>query len=257
MIHSTAIIDPAAEIASDVKIGPYCVIGANVKIGAGSVLKSHVVIEGYTSIGVENTFFPFAAIGHLTQDMKYAGEPTALEIGDRNTFRENTTIHRGTTEEIPTRIGDDNLFLSYSHVGHECHVRNNCILSNNATLGGHCEVFDYAIISGLSAVHQFSRIGEHCMIGGCSRIPQDVPPFTIVEGNPASVRGINLIGLQRRGFSDETRKALKTAYKKLFLKKKGNLTLILDEFAEHEVASDASVAKLIEFIRSSERGIIR
>ena len=257
MIHPTAIIDPAAEIASDVKIGPYCVIGANVKIGAGSVLQSHVVIDGYTSIGEENSFFPFAAIGHLTQDMKYAGEPTSLEIGDRNTFRENTTIHRGTFDTIPTRIGNDNMFLSYAHVGHECQVGNNCILSNNATLGGHCEVFDYAIISGLSAVHQFSRIGEHCMIGGCSRITQDVPPFTIVEGNPASVRGINLIGLQRRGFSEETRKALKTAYKKLFLKKKGNLTLVMDEFDQLEIASDDSVAKLSKFIRTSERGIIR
>lgn len=257
MIHPSAIIDPKAEIDSTVEIGPYCVIGANVNIAAGCVLKSHVVIEGYTSIGEGNTFFPFAAIGHLTQDMKYAGEPTALEIGDRNVFRENCTIHRGTFEAVPTRIGNDNLFLSYAHVGHECQVHNHCILSNNATLGGHCEVFDYAIISGLSAVHQFSRIGEHCMIGGCSRIPQDVPPFTIVAGNPAVVRGINLIGLQRRGFSDETRRALKTAYKKLFLNKKANLSTLTDEFAKLDVAEDSSVARLVDFIRTSERGVIR
>ena len=257
MIHPTAIIDPSAEIASDVEIGPYSVIGANVSIGAGCVLKSHVVIDGYTSIGEGNTFFPFAAIGHLTQDMKYAGEPTALEIGDRNVFRENCTIHRGTFEDIPTRIGNDNLFLSYAHVGHECQVGNHCILSNNATLGGHCEVYDYAIISGLSAVHQFSRIGEHCMIGGCSRIPQDVPPFMIVEGNPATVRGINLVGLQRRGFSEESRRALKTAYKKLFLSKKDNLTTLTDAFGENEAASDPLASRLIEFIRTSERGVIR
>lgn len=257
MIHPTAIIDPKAELATDVEVGPYCVIGANVRIGAGSLLKSHVVIEGHTAIGEGNTFFPFAAIGQLTQDMKYAGEPTALEIGNNNVFRENTTIHRGTTEEVPTRIGSDNLFLSYSHVAHDCQVGNHCILSNNATLGGHCTVYDYAIISGLSAIHQFSRVGEHCMIGGCSRVTQDVPPFMILAGNPAAVRGINLIGLQRRGFSEETRRALKTAYKKLFLNKTNNLSELTDAFAAHELAKEPSVVRLIEFIRGSERGITR
>lgn len=257
MIHPTAIIDPSAEIAADVEIGPYCVINANVSIGAGSVLKSHVVIDGYTRIGENNTFFPFAAIGQLTQDMKYDGEPTALEIGNGNTFRENTTIHRGTSEEVPTRIGNDNLLLSYSHVAHDCQVGNNCILSNNATLGGHCTVYDYAIISGLSAIHQFTRIGEHCMIGGMSRIPQDIPPFMIIAGNPAAVRGVNLIGLQRRGFSEETRRALKTAYKKLFLNKSNNLTTATDELSNTDITSDSSVARLIDFIRTSERGITR
>lgn len=257
MIHPTAIIDPSAKIAADVEIGPYCVINANVSIGAGSVLKSHVVIDGYTRIGENNTFFPFAAIGQLTQDMKYDGEPTALEIGNGNTFRENTTIHRGTSEEVPTRIGNDNLLLSYSHVAHDCQVGNNCILSNNATLGGHCTVYDYAIISGLSAIHQFTRIGEHCMIGGMSRIPQDIPPFMIIAGNPAAVRGVNLIGLQRRGFSEETRRALKTAYKKLFLNKSNNLTTATDELSNTDITSDSSVARLIDFIRTSERGITR
>ena len=257
MIHPTAIIDPSAEIAPDVEIGPYTVIGANVKIGAGCVLKSHVAIEGYTTIGKENTFFPFAAIGHLTQDMKYSGEPTFLEIGDRNVFRENCTVHRGTTEKTPTRIGNDNMLFSYAHVAHECQVGNHCILSNNATLGGHCKVFDYAIISGLSAIHQFSRIGEHCMIGGLARIPRDVPPFTIVSGNPSAVRGINVVGLERRGFSEETRRALKTAYKKLFLRKKDNLSILTEELMSNSVAEDESVSKLIKFIQSSERGVIR
>jgi UDP-N-acetylglucosamine acyltransferase len=257
MIHPTAVIDPSAEIDPTVTVGPFCVIGANVSIGAGCVLKSHVAIEGYTRIGQDNTFFPFAAIGQLTQDMKYAGEPTSLEIGDRNVFRENCTIHRGTTEEIPTRIGNDNLFLSYAHVAHDCQVGNHCILSNNATLGGHCTVYDYAIISGLTAVHQFSHVGEHCMIGGCSRISQDVPPFMILVGNPAEVRGVNLVGLQRRGFSEETRRALKTAYKKLFLSKTNNLSSLTDEFSQNEAAQNPSVARLIEFIRTSERGVTR
>jgi UDP-N-acetylglucosamine acyltransferase len=257
MIHPTAIIDPSAQIAADVEIGPYCVIGANVSIGAGNVLKPHVAIEGHTTIGEGNTFFPFAAIGQQTQDLKYAGEPTALIIGDNNVFRENSTIHRGTGEEVPTRIGNDNLFLCYSHVAHDCQIGNNCILSNNATLGGHCTVYDYAIISGLSAVHQFSRVGEHSMVGGMSPIPQDVPPFMILAGSPAAVRGINLVGLQRRGFSEESRRALKTAYKKLFLNKANNMATAIEELSSYEAAKDPSVARLLDFLKTSERGYIR
>jgi len=256
-IHPTAVIDPCANVAEDVTIGAYCVIGANVNIGSGSVLKSHVVIEGHTTIGKHNTFFPFSAIGQITQDLKYVGEPTALIIGDYNTFRENTTIHRGTTEDVPTRIGDHNLFLSYSHVAHDCQVGNHCILSNNGTLGGHCTLGDYAIISGLSGAHQFCRIGEHSLVGGCTKIVQDVPPFTIVDGNPAVVRSINTVGLQRRGVDEDSRNALKKAYKKLFLGKKNNLAELTEELAETEFAKDAKVARLIEFIRSSERGVIR
>jgi len=257
LIHPTAIIDPSATLADGVSIGPYCVVSANVNIGTDSLLKSHVVIEGHTTIGKNNTFFPFSAIGQITQDLKYVGEPTALVIGDHNTFRENTTIHRGTTAEAPTRIGDHNLFLSYSHVAHDCQVGNHCILSNNGTLAGHCTVGDYAIISGLSACHQFCRIGEHSLIGGCAKIVQDVPPFTIVDGNPATVRGLNLVGLQRRGFDEDTRSALKKTYKKLFLSKKNNMAKLTEELAESELASDVHVARLIEFIQSSERGVIR
>ena len=257
LIHATAVIDPSAVLADGVTVGPYSVIGANVNIGAGSVLKSHVVIEGYTTIGENNTFFPFSAIGQITQDLKYVGEPTALIIGDNNTFRENNTIHRGTTEEVPTRIGDHNLFLSYSHVAHDCQVGSHCILSNNGTLGGHCEVGDHAIISGLSGAHQFCRIGEHSLVGGCTKIVQDVPPFTIVDGSPAAVRGLNLVGLQRRGFDEATRLALKRAYKKLFLSKKVNLAQLTEELAGSELTEDVNVARLIDFIRSSDRGVIR
>ncbi|MGB0775166.1 MAG: acyl-ACP--UDP-N-acetylglucosamine O-acyltransferase [Akkermansiaceae bacterium] len=257
MIHPTAIIDPTASVSSDVEIGPYSVVGANVTIGAGCVLKSHVVIEGHTVIGEGNTFFPFSAIGQVTQDLKYAGEPTHLIIGDHNTFRENTTIHRGTMEETPTRIGDHNLFLSYSHVAHDCQVGNHCILSNNGTLGGHCEMGDYAIISGLSGAHQFCRIGAHSLVGGCTKIVQDVPPFMIVDGTPAIVRSPNLVGLQRRGFSEASRKMLKKAYRKLFLKKQENLSEAVENFKSDDAASDPQVAALIEFIETSERGVIR
>ena len=257
MIHPTAIIDPSAEIAEGVTIGPYSVVGSNVSIGKGCILKSHVVIEGYTKIGENNTFFPFSAIGQVTQDLKYDGEPTALEIGDHNTFRENTTIHRGTSEETPTRIGSHNLFLAYSHVAHDCIVGNHCILSNNGTLAGHVVMEDYGIVSGLSAVHQFCRIGEHSLVGGCAKIVQDIPPYMIVDGNPATVRGINLIGLQRRGFSEESRQNLKKAYKKILLNKKNNLAEAIESFEDSEAAQDPCVKHLIEFIRDSERGIIR
>ncbi|MFK7911864.1 MAG: acyl-ACP--UDP-N-acetylglucosamine O-acyltransferase [Akkermansiaceae bacterium] len=257
MIHPTAVIDPAAEIADGVEIGAYCVIGANVAVGKGSVLKSHVVIDGHTTIGENNSFFPFSAIGQVTQDLKYAGEPTALIIGNNNTFRENTTVHRGTTKAIPTRIGDHNLFLSYSHVAHDCQVGDYCILSNNGTLGGHCHMGDYAIISGLSGAHQFCRIGEHSLVGGCTKIVQDVPPFMIVDGNPASVRSPNLIGLERRGFSDDQRRSIKRAYRKIFLNKKTSLGDLVYEVEKSDYAEEAHVMRLIEFVKNSERGVIR
>jgi len=255
-IHPTAIISDQATIGPDCEIGPYCVIEAGITIGARCRLHSHVVIHGQTTIGDENEFFPFAAIGTKSQDLKYEGEPTFLEIGDRNTFRENTTIHRGTVEKVPTRIGNDNLFLAYAHVAHDCQVGNHNILSNNGTLGGHVEVGDHAIISGLAAAHQFCRIGDHSIIGGMSKIVQDVPPFTIVDGNPASVRGINQVGLQRRGFLDDDIRALKKLYKKLFLKKDVNLTEAIAALPE-ELAAHPHVASVLEFIQESERGVIR
>ena len=257
MIHPTAIIDPSAEIAEGVTIGPYCIIGSNVSIDAGSELKSHVVVEGHTKIGKDNLFFPFAAIGQLTQDLKYKGEPTHLIIGDHNTFRENVTIHRGTVEGTPTRIGNHNLFLCYSHVAHDCQIANHCIFSNNASVAGHCVVSDYAIISGLSGVHQFCRIGEHSIIGGISKVIQDVPPYTIVDGSPASVRGINIVGLQRRDFDEEACRALKNAYKKIFLNKKANLSEAVEALAVSELGDNEHVAILVDFLRTTERGVTR
>ena len=257
MIHPSAIIAPSAQIQDNVAIGPYCVIGDHTVIGAGCELKSHVVIDGHTEIGRNNLFYPFAAIGQTTQDLKYQGEPTFLKIGDNNTFRENTTIHRSTSQETPTLIGNDNLFLAYSHIAHDCQVGNHCIFSNNGTIAGHVIVEDYAILSGLSAVHQFCRIGTHSIIGGCAKIVQDVPPYTITDGNPAQVRGINFVGIERRGFTKEDSKALRHAYRKLFLNKEANMSLQLSSLKEHPAIQNPHVSHLIDFIEGSERGVIR
>ncbi|BCX47567.1 acyl-UDP-N-acetylglucosamine O-acyl transferase [Haloferula helveola] len=257
MIHPTALVSPKAKLGENVTIGPYCVIGDDVELGDGCTLHSHVVIEGTSTIGRDNEFFPFAAIGGRTQDLKYAGEPTALIIGDRNVFRENTTIHRGTFDHTPTRIGNDNLFLCYSHVAHECQLGDHIILSNNGTLAGHVTVEDHAIVSGLAAVHQFCRIGCHAMIGGCSRIVQDIAPYTVVEGNPATTRALNQVGLQRRGFTPEDLGALKKAYKKLFLKKDGNLAIALSSLKADTPANNPHVKHLIAFIEGSQRGLTR
>lgn len=257
MIHATAIVSPEAKLGANVRVGPYCVIGAGVEIGDDCVLHSHVVIEGITKIGKGNEFFPFALIGGKTQDLKYNGEPTYLEIGDHNVFRENCTIHRGTFANLPTRIGSHNLFLCYSHVAHDCQLGNHIILSNNGSLAGHIIVEDHAIVSGLAAVHQFCRIGAHSIIGGCSKVTQDVPPFMIVDGNPASTRGLNLVGLQRRGFTADDIRQLKVGYKKIFLKKDANLANSLASLKEHEAATTPHVAHLVSFIEGSTRGVTR
>ena len=257
MIHPTAIVSPKAQLGSDVEIGPYCVINDHVTIGDRCRLHAHVVIDGHCTIGSDNEFFPFTAIGQKTQDLKYKGEPTALFIGDRNTFRECATIHRGTTEEIPTTIGSDNNFLCYTHVAHDCTVGNHCIFSNNATLAGHATVEDHVIIAGLSGVHQFCRVGAHAMIGGLAKITKDIPPFLIVDGNPAALRGLNLVGLQRRGFSEDTIRGLKQAYKALFLKKDTNLAKQVEAFKDHEANAIPEVAQTLAFLEKSERGIIR
>lgn len=256
-IHPTAVISPKAEIGTDCEIGPFCVIGDNVILGSHARLRSHVVIERDTIVGERCEAYPFAALGGRTQDLKYKGEQTQLIIGDNNTFRENTTIHRGTTPESPTRIGNNNLFLCYAHVAHECQVGNHTIFSNNATIAGHVTVGDYAIISGLSAVHQFSRIGEHSMIAGLARVTQDVAPFMILDGHPATTRGLNIVGLQRRGFSDEDIRSLKSAYKKLFLKKDLNLSQQVEIFREHPDSKNPFAQRLLEFIETTERGVVR
>ena len=253
MIHETAIISDRAVIAEDVEIGPYCVIGPQVSIGKGSKLQSHVTIERETSIGENCEFYPFSAIGGRTQDHKYDGEPTRLIIGDRNIFRENVTIHRSTSKEIPTTIGNDNLFLAYAHVAHDCQIGSHTIFSNNGTVAGHVIVEDYAIISGLTAIHQFCRVGQHSITGGCSKIVQDIPPFMIVDGNPAAVRGINTTGMQRRGFTEEQIREVKTAYKALFLKKDLNLKEGLGKLKD----SQGLTTEIKTFVENSNRGVTR
>lgn len=253
-IHPTAVIDPTAHLAEDVKVGPYCVIGANVTMGSGCELLSHVVITGPTRIGNRNIFYPFCSIGQQSQDLKYQEEPTYLEMGDRNSFRENCTVNRGTARGSSTRIGSDNHFLAYAHVAHDCQVGNHTIFSNNGTLAGHVIVEDYAVIGGLTAIHQFCRIGEHAILGGCTKIVQDVPPFMIADGNPAEVRGINQIGLERRGFIPETIRTLRESYRIVY---RNNLNTKQALAALRELTPEIHLAKLIEFIETSKRGIVR
>ena len=255
-IHSTAIVDANARIGAGVVVGPYAIIGADVELGDGSRVGHHATLEGPTKIGPRNEFFPYAAIGFKTQDLKYKGEPTHLEIGEANTFREFSTVHRGTSPGERTIIGDGNLFLSYSHIAHNCIVGNNTIFSNNATLAGHVEVGDYAVISGLSAVHQFCRVGEHSIIGGCAKIVQDVPPFLIADGNPAQLRGVNHVGLERRGFTEVDIKSLRRAYRILADKTLNFSQAIIKIEASHD-AANLHVQVLLHFLKTTQRGVIR
>lgn len=257
MIHPTAIVSPLAKLGHNVRVGPFCVIGANVELGDDCVLHSHVVLDGPSKFGRGNEFFPFAAIGGKSQDLKYMGEPTSLEVGDFNVFRENTTVHRSTFADVPTRMGSHNLMLCYSHIAHDCQVGDHVILSNTVAIAGHVTIEDHAIVSGVAAVHQFCRIGKHSIVGGCSKVVQDIPPFMIVDGNPAATRGINQIGLQRRGFSDDDIKQIKVAYKKLFLKRDANMATALSSLKATHVADTPLVAHLIKFIEESERGVTR
>lgn len=254
-VHPSAVVAPDAEIGTGVEIGPFCYVGSGVKLGDGCRLMNHVSVQGPSTFGKENLFHPFCSIGGVTQDLKYQGEPTLLEVGDRNEFREYVSVNRGTGIGEKTTIGNDNLLLSYAHVAHNCQVGSHCILSNNGTLGGHVVVEDHVIVSGLAAVHQFCRIGQHSLIGGCSKIVQDVPPYFIADGNPASVRALNLVGLQRRGFDEDRIRDLRWALKKLY-DPSLNTSQALDAM-EEEKGSSADIRVIIDFVRNSERGIIR
>lgn len=255
-VHPTAIIDPEAEIGAGVTIGPYCVIGPAVVLGEGCWLQNHVTLCGPSKIGARNRFYAYCSIGQQSQDLKYAGEPTYLEIGDENTFREFVTVSRATGKGNATRVGNHGNFLAYSHIAHDCDVRDRVIFSNNATLGGHVMVEEYAVLGGLTAVHQFCRIGKHAITGGCTKIVQDVPPFMLTDGNPAEVRGINLVGLERRGFSADSIRALKEAYRILY-RAKLNTKQALEELARNGLAETPEVNDLMQFIESSQRGIVR
>jgi UDP-N-acetylglucosamine acyltransferase len=255
MIHSSAVIHPKAQIGAGCEIGPYCVIGENVTLGENCRLHSHVVIEGHTTLGKANEIFPFATIGKKTQDLKWQGGVTHLTIGDRNVFREGVTVHRATTDGHATKIGSDNLFLTYVHIAHDCQLGDHIIMSGYAGLAGHVVVEDHAILGGYTAVHQFCRVGKFSMTGGCSRIPQDVAPFMIVEGNPAETRTINKIGLERNGFSEEAQAALRSAYKIIFREELSTPNALLK--IEKELPALPEVQHLIQFVRASERGITK
>jgi UDP-N-acetylglucosamine acyltransferase len=253
MIHSTAIIHPGARIGSQCEIGPYCIIGEHVMLGDGCKLHSHVVVDGHTKLGASNEIFPFACIGLKTQDLKWKGGLTRTVIGDHNTFREYVTIHSATGDGETTTVGSHNHILAYCHLAHNVTVGNHVIMSNVATLAGHVTVEDHAVIGGLAAVHQFCRIGKFAMIGGCSKVVQDVPPFMIADGNPAETRTINKVGMERHGVSEAAHAAMKQAYKILFregLSIPNALTKI-----EQELPPLPEVAHLVQFVRSSERGI--
>lgn len=254
-IHPTAIIDPKAELGADVVVGPYCVIGPDVVIDDDCWLQHHVTVCGPTKIGKRNRFHAFSSIGQQTQDLKYAGEPTYLVIGDNNCFREFVTVNRATSIGNVTIIRDNGNFLAYAHVAHDCEVGNGVIFSNNGTLAGHVVVGECAVLGGLSAVHQFCRIGQHAITGGCTKIVQDVPPYMLADGNPAEIRGINQVGLERRGFSSETIRALKEAFRILY-RAKLNTKQALAEIGR-SLPESPELRDLVTFIETSERGIIR
>ncbi len=256
MIHKTAIVHEKARLGEGVEIGPYAIIGEHVVIGAGTRVGPHAVIEGWTEIGRDNRIFQFASVGADPQDLKYRGEKSLLRIGDRNIVREFVTLHRGTVDGGgETVIGSDNLFMAYSHVAHDCTLGDRVIMANGATLAGHVRIDDFAILGGLCAVHQFTRVGCHVMISGGSMVAQDIPPYTIAQGDRAKTVGVNQIGLKRRDFSDEIVSDIKQAYKLVF---RSGLRLeeALDRIAA-ELTDSPEIRVFTDFIRGSERGIAR
>lgn len=256
MIHNTAIVDETARIASDVEIGPYSIIGADVELGAGTVVGPHVVVKGPTRLGKHNRIFQFASVGEDPQDLKYNGEPTELHMGDDNIIREYATINRGTKDGgALTKIGSNNLFMAYIHVAHDCQIGDNTVFANGASLAGHVNVGNHAILAGFACVHQFCTVGEHAFVGLNSVANRDVPPFMMVVGNYAEARGINKNGLRRRDFDEETIAALHRAYLAM-VRQRGDrsqavtsLQPLAEQFPE--------VKRFIDFVVSSERGIVR
>lgn len=259
-IHPTALVDPGAQLDNDVTVGPFVVIGPKVRVGAGTSIGAHAVIEGRTTIGCDNRIFPFCAIGGPPQDKKYAGEDTALEIGDHNTIREYCTMNTGTMQDGGiTRVGSHNWIMAYVHVAHDCRVGDHTILANSVQLAGHVQVGNWAILGGITGVHQFVHIGAHSMTGAGTTLLQDLPPFVICNGNPAQPHGINVEGLKRRGFSPASLQALRRAYKSVY--KEGLTAAVavaaLEEQAQGDPESAEPLRTLAAFVRDSERGIVR
>jgi UDP-N-acetylglucosamine acyltransferase len=248
VIHPAAIVDPLARIGNDVRIGPYCMVGANVELEDGVELVSHAVVMGHTRIGARTRIFPFASVGHAPQDLRYAGEPTTLEIGPDCIIREGVTINPGTAKGTgKTVVGERCFFLAHSHVAHDCRVGNNVVLTNNVMLAGHCKIGDYAIIGGGAGIHQFVRVGPHAFVGGLSGVENDVIPYGMVLGNRAYLAGLNIVGLRRRGFSREQIHDLRRAYRLLFADE-GTLAERVDDVAE-EFTIHPIVHEILDFIR--------
>ncbi len=256
MRHPTAIIHPNAQLADDVEVGAYSIIGEHVEIGASTIIGPHVVINGHTRIGQYNRIFQFCSLGEIPQDKKYANEPTRLEIGDHNTIREFCTFNLGTAQDVGvTRVGNHNWIMAYVHLAHDCQVGNHTIFANNAQLAGHVEVNDYAILGGFTVVHQFVKIGAHIITGMGTILFQDVPTYMLVAGNPCAPHGINSEGLKRRGFSSSSIMAIKRAYKILY---KSGLSFADAKLAiQSELAEHAELQPLVDFLASSNRGIVR
>ena len=256
MIHPTAIIDPTAELAEDVSIGPYSIVGPGVQIDAGTVVGSHVVIKGPTFIGKDNRIFQFSSVGEDTQDMKYRGEPTRLEVGDRNIIREYCTIHRGTVQDKSiTQVGSDNLLMAYTHVAHDCVVGDHVIMANAASIAGHVQVESHAILGGFTLVHQFCKIGQYSFSAMGSIISRDIPPYVLVGGQPTKPHGINAVGLERQGFSQDAIRQIKKAYKIVY---KSGLKLEASIEALEEMAEETpEVDCLVTFLKQTQRSILR
>lgn len=254
-IHKTAIVNPKAELADNVSVGPYAIISEKVKVGSGTKIGAHCVIDSYTTIGKDCQIFSAATVGSISQDKKFKGAKSFLEIGDNNIIREYVTINRSSEEGARTIIGNGNLFMAYSHIAHDCRVGNQVVIANCGTLAGYVIMEDGAILGGLSAVHQFVRIGELSIIGGCSKVVQDVIPYSMVDGHPAKTYGVNSLGLERAGISDEVKDNLKKAFKILFSMKLNTKNAL--KKIEKEISPSREISYLINFIKSSHRGISR
>ncbi len=255
-IHPTAIVHPKAQIDKDVEIGPYSIVGENVKIGKNTVIGPHVVVDGWTEIGEENKIFQFASIGSINQDLKYHGEEAYLKIGDRNTIRESVTMNIGTEGGGGiTRVGDDNLFMVGAHIAHDCILGSRIIIANLGTLAGHITIEDGAIVGGVVAIHQFCRIGKMAIIGGCSKIVQDIPPYMMADGHPAEVRGINLIGLKRKKYDRKDIQDIKEAHRIIY--RSGLNTSQGIEKLKTELGESDQVKEIIAFIENTNRGITK
>ena len=255
-IHETALVDPRAEIDSDVEVGPYSIVGGCVRIGKGTRIKSHVVVEGRTTLGEENVIFQFATVGSMPQDLKYKGEPSELIIGNHNTVREFVSINPGTAGGgMITRIGNRNLLMMYCHIAHDCILGNHNIIANGATLGGHVVVEDYVIVGGLVGIHQFTKVGRGAILGAGSMVSKDVPPYCNATGDRARLHGLNLEGLRRRGVGKEKIEALKKAYRIMFRSKLKTRDAIAE--VRRELSGCAETEELVTFVENSQRGICR